>query len=82
MDIERLFAQLKSKGLTGRQAEIVLKVMDGKKNAQIAAEIGIGEKTVKFHLTNIYKLTGMRDRYALSIWANQILGESPENNQS
>lgn len=82
MDIERLFSQLQSKGLTGRQAEIVTKVMDGKKNAQIAAEMGIGEKTVKFHLTNIYKLTGMRDRYALSIWANQLVGVQPENNQA
>ena len=37
----------------------------------IAAEICITEKTVEFHLTNIYTKIGMRTRMLAGLWAMQ-----------
>lgn len=38
-------------------------MLKGKSNKQIATEIGITEKTVKFHATNIFKECGVKTRY-------------------
>lgn len=72
MEIGKLFAQIRAQGLTGRQAEVVMQVMEGKTNAVIAESLHIKEKTVKFHLTNIFKHTGNTDRYALAVWGQGL----------
>lgn len=38
-------------------------MLKGKSNKQIAEEIGISEKTVKFHATNIFLKCGVKTRY-------------------
>jgi DNA-binding CsgD family transcriptional regulator len=52
-------------GITGREREIILKVVQGKSNADIAAELFISLATVKTHLHNIYKKIGVDSRYDL-----------------
>jgi FixJ family two-component response regulator len=50
----RLLALRRSfESLTDREREIVQHVVQGKLNKQIAADLGIHERTVKFHRTNI-----------------------------
>lgn len=48
--------------LSAREGQIVHWLREGKKNAEIAAILGISEPTVKNHLQRIYKLLGVRNR--------------------
>lgn len=52
-------------GITDREREIILKVIQGKSNADIAGELFISLATVKTHLHNIYKKIGVDSRYDL-----------------
>lgn len=52
-------------GITEREREIILKVMQGKSNEDIARELVISLATVKTHLHNIYKKIGIESRYEL-----------------
>lgn len=52
-------------GLTGREAQIAIEVSKGLSNADVASSISIAEKTVKWHLTNIFKKMGVKSRYQL-----------------
>jgi len=57
--------------LTPRELEILQLVLDGYTNKAIAAEVFISEKTVEFHLDNIYTKIGVRTRLMASVWAIQ-----------
>ena len=57
--------------LTPREMEILQLVLAGYTNKAIAAEMYISEKTVEFHLDNIYTKTGARTRLLAGIWAIQ-----------
>ena len=57
--------------LTPRELEILQLVLVGKTNKAIAGEIDISEKTVEFHLDNIYSKIGTRTRLLAGIWAMQ-----------
>lgn len=52
-------------GITEREREIILKVVQGKSNADIASELFISLATVKTHLHNIYTKIGVESRYDL-----------------
>ena len=57
--------------LTQRELQILQLVIEGKTNKAIAYEIQISEKTVEFHLDNVYSKVGARSRLMASIWALQ-----------
>jgi Response regulator containing a CheY-like receiver domain and an HTH DNA-binding domain len=52
-------------GITDREREIILKVAQGKSNADIAGELFISLATVKTHLHNIYRKIDVDSRYDL-----------------
>jgi DNA-binding CsgD family transcriptional regulator len=52
-------------GITDREREIILKVVQGKSNADIASELFISLATVKTHLHNIYRKIDVDSRYDL-----------------
>jgi DNA-binding CsgD family transcriptional regulator len=52
-------------GITEREREIILKVIQGKSNADIAGELFISLATVKTHLHNIYRKIDVDSRYDL-----------------
>jgi len=52
-------------GITEREREIILKVVQGKSNADIASELFISLATVKTHLHNIYRKIDVDSRYDL-----------------
>ena len=56
------------KALTPREKEIALLVAEGHSNNNIAESIDISERTVKSHLTNIFKKLELKDRVALVIY--------------
>jgi DNA-binding NarL/FixJ family response regulator len=66
--------------LTPRELEILRLVLEGRTNRAIAAEIFISEKTVEFHLDNLYTKIGVRTRLMAGVWALQqgLLTESRE----
>lgn len=70
---------LKSKGLTEREQQVAELVSKGLSNREVANEVQIIEKTVKFHLTNIYKKMNVKSRAQLIVWCLPYLSyvESP-----
>lgn len=61
---QRKFSEL----LTAREKEIALAVADGKSNIEVASQFKITERTVKTHLTNIFKKLELKDRVALVLY--------------
>jgi DNA-binding NarL/FixJ family response regulator len=50
---------------TPRQSQVILEVWQGKSNRDIAEHLSIAEKTVKFHITTIFKLLHVKSRAQL-----------------
>ena len=50
--------------LTDRELQVLTAVARGDRNKEIALELGISERTVKAHLTNIYNKLGVDSRAA------------------
>lgn len=48
--------------LTLRQLQVLSRVCQGKTNKQVASELGLSEKTVKAHVTAIFKILGVVNR--------------------
>jgi DNA-binding NarL/FixJ family response regulator len=55
--------------LTERERAILYAIARGMTTAAISRELWISEHTVKFHLTNIYRKLGVRNRAAAVRWA-------------
>ena len=56
------------KGLSKREAEVVEMVTKGLSNKEVANQLFVTEKTIKFHLTNIYKKMNLKSRAQLIVW--------------
>jgi DNA-binding NarL/FixJ family response regulator len=57
--------------LTVREQEVLEMIGDGLPNKTIARRLGISERTVKSHLTNIYQRLGVTDRTQAALWAQR-----------
>ncbi|MDZ4179828.1 MAG: helix-turn-helix transcriptional regulator [Coriobacteriia bacterium] len=51
--------------LTGREAQVLRRLLDGQTNKQIAHELGITAKTVEFHVSKLLKKHGVSSRFGL-----------------
>jgi DNA-binding NarL/FixJ family response regulator len=56
-------------GLTRRELEILRLMAEGHSNTELATMVRVSEKTVKFHLSNIYRKLGVSNRTQASRWA-------------
>ena len=76
------------KGLSSREAEVAELVTKGLSNKEVANQLFVTEKTVKFHLTNIYKKMNVKSRAQLIVWCLPHLGfveneiRNEQNNQN
>lgn len=66
-DFEALLA-----ALTSREKEVAVAVSEGASNRQVAGQFDISERTVKSHLTNIFKKLELKDRVALVLYLKQV----------
>jgi DNA-binding NarL/FixJ family response regulator len=69
--------------LTDRQRQVLVRLIAGVTNHQIARALGISEKTVEKHLSTLYARLGVRCRAAAAVSAanhglhEDAVGESP-----
>jgi DNA-binding NarL/FixJ family response regulator len=61
--------------LSKRQSELVGLLVQGLKNKEIGATLGISEGTVKAYLTTLYEKVGARDRFELALFGLKNLGD-------
>ena len=59
--------------LSAREEEVLRLVAAGLANKQIARRLGIAERTVKAHLTNIFARIEVTDRTQAALWAERNL---------
>jgi len=59
--------------LSPREREVLALVREGLPNRQIARRLGIAERTVKVHLTSVFRQLGVPDRTSAALWARDHL---------
>jgi DNA-binding NarL/FixJ family response regulator len=60
-----------SADLTAREMDVLVLLADGLPNKVIARHLGISEKTVKAHVTQIFQALGVTDRTQAALWVNR-----------
>jgi DNA-binding NarL/FixJ family response regulator len=58
-------------GLSEREREVLALLLEGLPNKLIARRLGISEKTVKSHLTRVFREIGVTDRTQAALWAER-----------
>ena len=58
-------------GLSEREREVLVMVAEGLPNKLIAQRLAISEKTVKAHLTSVFRRVGVTDRTQAALWAER-----------
>jgi DNA-binding NarL/FixJ family response regulator len=62
-----------TRGLSPREREVLSLLAEGLPNKQIARRLGITDRTVKAHLTNVFQQLGVTDRTQAALWARENL---------
>jgi DNA-binding NarL/FixJ family response regulator len=65
-------AQSAGETLTERETDVLRLVAQGRANKEIAAELGIGEKTVKTHVSNLLSKLGVQSRTQAALYAARV----------
>jgi DNA-binding NarL/FixJ family response regulator len=58
-------------GLSQREREVLVLLLEGLPNKLIARQLQISEKTVKTHLTSVFRALGVTDRTQAALWAER-----------
>jgi DNA-binding NarL/FixJ family response regulator len=74
--VERMLRDTSSRAdpldrLSPREREVLGLLLEGMPNKLIAGRLGISEKTVKSHLTSIFRQIGVTDRVQAVLWAGR-----------
>jgi DNA-binding NarL/FixJ family response regulator len=59
-------------GISRREREVLALLLDGMPNKLIARRLEISEKTVKSHLTSIFRQVGVSDRVQAILWVERM----------
>jgi DNA-binding NarL/FixJ family response regulator len=57
--------------LSAREREVLELLVEGLPNKLIARRLEISEKTVKTHLTSVFRAIGVTDRTQAALWAQR-----------
>ncbi len=68
----RLAARRRRPELTQREREVLQRVVRGRSNKEIAAELSLAEDTVKSHLRTLFAKLGVQDRTAAAVAALRL----------
>jgi DNA-binding NarL/FixJ family response regulator len=70
--------------LTPRETDFIRELATGDSNSEIARRMFVAEQTVKFHLSNIYRKLGIKNRTEAASWAlrSGLLGDPEEKEPS
>jgi DNA-binding NarL/FixJ family response regulator len=63
--------------LTDREQAVLRQVTGGRTNKEIAQHLGIAERTVEFHISNVLRKLDLSSRVEAAIWANEHLLMEP-----
>jgi len=69
--VRELRGSAPSETLSDREREVLALVGAGVANKQIALRLGISPKTVKSHLSHIFRRIGVQDRLQAAMWARR-----------
>ena len=72
LDAETARATAATLGLTGREAQVLALIAEGKPNKTICRELGLAEATVKNHITSILKTLNVTNRTQAAIMAAKL----------
>jgi DNA-binding NarL/FixJ family response regulator len=66
--------------LTSREREVLILIGQGKTNAEIGAELFVGEGTVKTHINHVFTKLRLRDRAAAVVYAfdHDLVSPAPD----
>lgn len=67
--IKREYDSDKAKDVTKREKQILISIAQGKSNKDIADSFDISERTVKNHITSLFKKIGVSDRTQAAVFA-------------
>lgn len=67
--VQKSVEEDKMKEITKRERQILISIASGKSNQQIAEEFNISERTVKNHITNLFKKIDVKDRTQAAVFA-------------
>ena len=70
-----IFDDVLKEKLTVREVEVVIYVCKGMSSREISEELFVVEKSVKFHLTRIYKKLGLKSRAELIVFTMRGVNE-------
>jgi DNA-binding NarL/FixJ family response regulator len=68
-----------AEALSARELEVLAMIGEGLPNKLIARRLAISEKTVKAHLTSVYRQIGVTDRTQAALWAQRNGVTRPES---
>jgi len=57
--------------LSQREQEVLVRLARGRSNKEIGRELGIGEETVKTHVSNVLAKLHLADRHQAAVYALQ-----------
>jgi DNA-binding NarL/FixJ family response regulator len=60
------------RNLSLREREVLCHLAAGEDNLKIAAMLGISERTVKAHVSNLYRKLGQENRTQMALFAQQL----------
>lgn len=63
--------KLMGKQLTNREMQVISYIVGGHTNKKISEELGISERTVEFHVSNIIKKLGVKSRVDVAVFATE-----------
>lgn len=74
VDYERLATNELLSGLTKRQLQVLALLAQGKSNVEIADDLGVSDKTVRFYISAILKALKVRNRTQAALIAVRTMG--------
>lgn len=67
--LDARFAESRQEHLTGRELDVLTRIAHGQSNREIAADLGLGEETIKTHVSNVLAKLGVSDRTQAAVHA-------------